>query len=154
MLCWCLVQHSSAFTRTSHSCWRCERVLSGRDWTFVDLFTVWCQSHHIIAYVVPGHVDVPDVLILLLGWQLEKIFASQGFFSAYSHCHSSQTHTCCRYIQQSFNCICAFCGKEQGISYGACRPPGKVGYDWTWRSNHKWSFPVIYLCFHHYRMVH
>ena len=47
---------------------------------FVDLFTVWCQSHHIIAYVVPGHVDVPDVLILLLGWQLEKIFASQGFF--------------------------------------------------------------------------
>ena len=60
---------------------------------FVDLFTVWCQSHHIIAYVVPGHVDVSDVLILLLGWQLEKIFASQGFFSACSHCHSSQTHT-------------------------------------------------------------
>ena len=33
MLCWCLLQHSSAFTRTSHSCWRCERVLSGRGWT-------------------------------------------------------------------------------------------------------------------------
>ena len=38
------------------------------------------EWHHIIAYIVPGHVDVPDVLILLLGWQLEKIFTSQGFF--------------------------------------------------------------------------
>ena len=70
----------------------CCRVAVGLN-GFVDLFTVWCQSHHIIAYVVPGHVGVPDVLILLLGWQLEKIFASQGFFSACSHCHSSQTHT-------------------------------------------------------------
>ena len=33
VLCWCFVQHSSAFTRTSHSCWRFERLLSGRGWT-------------------------------------------------------------------------------------------------------------------------
>ena len=33
---------------------------------FFDLF-IWGQSHHIIAYVVTGHVDVPHVLILLLG---------------------------------------------------------------------------------------
>ena len=33
---------------------------------FFDLF-IYGQSHHIIAYVVPGHVDVPHVLILLLG---------------------------------------------------------------------------------------
>ena len=44
----------------------CCRVAVGLN-GFVDLFTVWCQSHHIIAYIVPGHVDVPDVLILLLG---------------------------------------------------------------------------------------
>ena len=43
----------------------CFRVAVGLN-GFVDLFTVWCQSHHIIAYVVPGHVDVPDVLIILL----------------------------------------------------------------------------------------
>ena len=42
-------------------CW----VAVGHD-GFVDLF-IWCQSHHIIVYVVPGHVDVPHVLILLLG---------------------------------------------------------------------------------------
>ena len=41
----------------------CCRVAVGLN-GFVDLLTVWCQSHHIIAYVVPGHVDV---LILLLG---------------------------------------------------------------------------------------
>ena len=29
---------------------------------------------------MPGRVDVPDVLILLPGRQLEKIFASQSFF--------------------------------------------------------------------------
>ena len=44
----------------------CCRVAVGLN-GFVDLFTVWCQSHHIIAYVVSGHVNVPDVLILLLG---------------------------------------------------------------------------------------
>ena len=44
----------------------CCRVAVGLN-GFVDIFTVWCQSHHIIANVVPGHVDVPDVLILLLG---------------------------------------------------------------------------------------
>ena len=38
------------------------------------------QSHHIIADVVPGHVNVPHVLILLLGRKLEEIFAIQGFF--------------------------------------------------------------------------
>ena len=42
-------------------CW----VAVGKD-GFVDLF-IWGQSHHIIADVVPGHVDVPHVLILLLG---------------------------------------------------------------------------------------
>ena len=42
-------------------CW----VAFGLD-GFVDLF-IWGQSHHIIADVVPGHVDVPHVLILLLG---------------------------------------------------------------------------------------
>ena len=42
-------------------CW----VAVGHD-GFVDLF-IWGQSHHIIADVVPGHVDVPHVLILLLG---------------------------------------------------------------------------------------
>ena len=46
---------------------------------FVDGF-IWSQSHHIIVHVVPEHVDVPRVLILLLGLQLEKIFARQGFF--------------------------------------------------------------------------
>ena len=44
----------------------CCRVAVGLN-GFVDLFTVWCQSHHIIAYVVSGLVNVPDVLILLLG---------------------------------------------------------------------------------------
>ena len=44
----------------------CCRVAVGLN-GFVDLFTVWCQIHHIIAYVVSGYVDVPDVLILLLG---------------------------------------------------------------------------------------
>ena len=58
---------------------KCCRVAVGLN-GFVDLFTVWCQIHHIIAYVVPGRVDVPDVLILLPGRQLEKIFASQSFF--------------------------------------------------------------------------
>ena len=57
----------------------CCRVAVGLN-GFVDLSTVWCQIHHIIAYVVPGRVDVPDVLILLPGRQLEKIFASQSFF--------------------------------------------------------------------------
>ena len=56
----------------------CCCVAFGHD-NFVDLF-IWCQSHHIIAYAVPEHVDVPHVLILLLGWQLEKIFACQDFF--------------------------------------------------------------------------
>ena len=42
-------------------CW----VAVGHD-GFVDLF-IWGQSHHIIADVVTGHVDVPHVLILLLG---------------------------------------------------------------------------------------
>ena len=55
-------------------CW----VAVGHD-GFVDLFILG-QSHHIIADVVPGHVDVPHVLILLLGRQLEEIFAIQGFF--------------------------------------------------------------------------
>ena len=55
-------------------CW----VAVGHD-GFVDLF-IWGQSHHIMADVVTGHVDVPHVLILLLCRQLEEMFAIQGFF--------------------------------------------------------------------------
>ena len=40
---------------------------------------IWGQSHHIIADVVPEHVNVPHVLILLLGLQLEEFFVIQGF---------------------------------------------------------------------------
>ena len=43
MLCWCLVQHSSAFTRTSQSCSRCERVLSGRGWTLRFCWPFHCM---------------------------------------------------------------------------------------------------------------
>ena len=49
----------------AHVVKECCRVVVGLN-GFVDLFTVWCQSHHIIGYVVPGRVDVTDVLILLL----------------------------------------------------------------------------------------
>ena len=71
--------HSQVIVIVADVVKECCRVVVGLN-GFVDLFTVWCQSHHIIAYVVPGHVDVHDVLILLLGWQLEKIFATQRFF--------------------------------------------------------------------------
>ena len=106
-------------------CW----VAVGHD-GFVDLF-IWGQSHHIIADVVTGHVNVPHVLILLLGRQLEGIFASQGFFLRPVFAIVAKTRTCCSHIQQSLNCICAFYGKEHEASYGARRLSGKVGNDRT-----------------------
>ena len=157
MLCWCLVQNSSAFTRTSHSCWRCERVLSVRGWT-----QRFCWPLHCMVSKSP-HNRLYSAWTCWCTWCIdpsprlttwENVCESGFFFSAYSHCHSGQTHTCCSHIQQSFNCICTFCGKEQEVSYGARRLSGKVGYDGTWTSNHEWSFPVMYLCFHRYRMVH
>ena len=135
MLCWCLVQHSSAFTQmTWRFCWPLHCMVSKSPHNrLCSAMTCWSFSS----------AD-----------NLRKFLRVRFFFSAYSHCHSSQTRTCCSHIQQSFNSICTFCGKEQEVSYRARRLSGKVGYDWIWRSNHEWSSPVMYLCFHRYRMVH
>ena len=58
--------HSQVIVIVADVVKECCRVAVGLN-GFVDLFTVWSQSRHIIAYVVPGNVDVHDVLILLLG---------------------------------------------------------------------------------------
>jgi len=149
-----IVVHSHEQVIVAHVVKECCRVVVGLN-GFVDLFTVWCQSHHILNRLCSAWTCwctwCIDPSPRLTTWENH---CESGFFSACSHSRSSQTRTCCSHIQQSFNCICTFCGKEHEVSYGACRLSGKVGYDWTWRSNHEWSIPVRYLCFHRYRMVH
>ena len=108
---------------------------------FVDIF-IWCQSHHIIAYVVPGHVDVPHVLILLLDWQLEEIFASQGFFLCPVFAIVVKLALSAVMSSKVWIAFARFMVKSMRPVNGASRLSGKGGSDCTWRGNHEWSIPV------------
>ena len=146
---WCLVQHSTASTRRSHSCWCCESVLLVRGWPWRFCWWLYMDSksphNRLCSTWTCWCTSCIDPSPRLTTWE---IFARQGFFSVRSLCYYSQTRTCCGHIQQSLNCICTFCGKEHKASYGArclSRKSRKVDYDCTWRFNHEWSIPGMFL---------